>query len=101
MRSGEKKKLGNSLFTEASSETASSSAASTGWEVGATSSSASPPSQTPDLPQSILSLCTNLAVPIDEFFTVDVRGQKVLVAEMERVSRRWVTFHSELAVNEC
>ena len=85
--SGMRKKLGNSLFTEASSEIASSSAAtSTSREAGATLSSVSPPSLTPGLLESILLLRTNLSVPVDEFFTVDVRGQKALVEEIMSVS---------------
>ena len=32
---------------------------------------------------------------------VDGQGQKALVAEMERVSRRWITFRSELDEYKC
>ena len=45
---------------------------------------------------SICLFCSKLAVHVDEFFTEDVMGQNTFVLELDRISKKRLSFQSEL-----
>eukprot|EP00117_Sycon_ciliatum_P047644 scpid93516/ scgid3804/ len=96
LRAKDGQKLGSSIFaqTSTSADTPKDAASQEPGEDRQTQANTADTASS--LPNCVVSFFVHLSVPLDEFFTEDILGQKSLLREMEAVSKRWLSFRSEL-----
>eukprot|EP00117_Sycon_ciliatum_P003425 scpid92790/ scgid3804/ len=101
LRAKDGQKLGSSIFaqTSTSADTPKDAASQEPGEDRQTQANTADTASS--LPNCVVSFFVHLSVPLDEFFTEDILGQKSLLREMEAVSKRWLSFRSELGSYEC